>query len=641
MTKRLFTLALSLLSVSVVQAVTLSPLFSDHMVLQRDKAVMVWGDTLPGQSVSVSIDGHTQQVQADSQGLFKLRLTPHSKGGPYQLTVTADQTIVLNDVWYGDVWIAGGQSNMEWNLGDETVGHEQEIALAASRKIRFFDVPNTLSPVPETQLPNSEWLVANQDNAGSFSAVAWFFARQLAQQEDVMVGIIESNWGGTPAEAWTDVKVLSSVEGYQAKAEQVQQTTDWQQQLVTNEQMSQLKWQRIGNTEEAIATGAAGLDFDDSEWPATTLPNVQPFHDFTWLRHHFTLTAAQLEQTIEINLGDIVQNAMVFLNGKLLGTEDWRNSDSHYVLPASLLNEGRNVFTVRATNDWDNNAFVGKQGQLWRKIGRQKIDIAAQWKVSNKVEAPMPEVKNYSFTPGFLYNAMIHPLLPFTSTGVIWYQGESNVDQQAYYEGLFEAMITNWRDRAGDAELPFLFVQLAAYLQPEPVQPDSAWAYLRDAQRGALSLPATGMAVAIDVGNPDDIHPRNKRPVGERLWRQAATRVYGYDVVDSGPDFRFAEPNGQSLVLHFDNAKGLQTIDGKAPGAFIIAGDDKVFYPASASIEGNTIKVSSASVKAPVAVRYGWADYPNVNLINNQGLPAVPFRSDTWAASTVSAANDN
>ena len=638
MKKSLLCMTLSIVMSVHASAAEIATLFTDHMVLQRDKPVNVWGTGAPGETVRVVINNVEQTTTVTASGNWTLSLPAQAKGGPYTLSVQGDNTLSFDDGWYGDVWIAAGQSNMEWDLKDHVTGNEKALAEAGNARIRLYDVPNTLSPEVQTTLPESKWQVANASTAGASSAVAWFFAEKVSSEEDVMVGIIETNWGGTPAEAWIDLATVETVPGYREQAEAVKRNPDWAKTLRDNDTRNTEKWRRIDSEAVALATGAAEVDYDDSQWPEVTLPNSTPFTEFTWLRHTFTLTDDDLSKSVTINVGDIVQNAFVFINGHVVAKEDWRNGDSLHHLPEKWLRRGKNVFAIRVTNDWDNKAYVGRPAQIWREVGSEKVDISGQWRGTNTIEPPVPEVENYTFTPGFLYNAMINPLLPYRVKGVIWYQGESNVDRQEYYADLFKTLIRTWRKKADGDTLPFLFVQLSAFLKPQALQPDSAWAYLRDAQKETLSLPDTGMAVSIDVGNPDDIHPKNKRPVGERLWRQAARQAYGHqDTVTSGPDFSGMDIKGDKVTLRFSNAEGLTTTEGNAPAGFIIAGEDKRFFLADAELDGETIILTNANVKKPVAVRYAWADYPVVNLVNGEGLPAVPFRTDNWTASSVTA----
>lgn len=625
---------------SKVHALTLSPLFSDHMVLQRDKPVRLWGEATANQTVSINLLGKSYSTQAAKNGSWELILPPHSKAGPFNITIDADETKIIQDVYFGEVWLASGQSNMEWKLKGDVVGKDEEIASADRPLIRFFDIPYALAASKQKHLPQSHWQVASSENAGYFSAVAWFFARKLQQEENVAVGIIESNWGGTPAEAWLDLDVVSTLDGYEKQSAEVKAQQNWPDILALNEEKSAQKWQRINDLETALKQPALKQTYDDSQWQNIDLPNKGPLHHFVWLRREFSLKDVP-KTPITLEFGDIKQNAFIFVNGQHIASEDWETTGSTHVIPADVLQPGKNLITLRVNSDWDNQVFVGKPEQIWLTIGTEKHDIHQHWRMTNSLEAPMPKVMNYSFTPSFIYNAMIHPLLPYTAQGVIWYQGESNVNKHEYYHALFSNLIANWRERAQAPDLPFLFVQISAYLPPGELQPKSKWAYLRDAQRQTLSLPNTGMAVAIDVGSADDLHPKQKRPVGERLWRQAAAKVYGYDIVASGPEFSQMHVSGGKIkgevTLTFNHAQGLTTKDNAPLKGFIIAGDDKVFQIANARIEGNTVVVSHSDIKTPKAVRYAWANNPIANLINAENLPAVPFRTDDWLEGDVGA----
>ncbi|WP_339899615.1 sialate O-acetylesterase [Paraglaciecola polaris] len=617
-------------------ALTLSPLFSDHMVLQRDKPVRIWGEGQANQQVTVSLLDKHYRTDVGADGQWQVNLPAHAKAGPFTLTVSADDIKTINDVYFGEVWIASGQSNMEWKLKGDVVGNEKEIASAHHPLIRFFDVPDTLAATKQTHLPPSHWQLASPDSVGYFSAVAWFFARKLQAQEQVAVGIIESNWGGTPAESWIDIETVAKTAGYEAQSAKVKVRHDWPEVLAANTKQIEQKWQRINDLQGALSVGAANIEYDDSSWQTIDLPNKSPLHHFVWLRRDFTLPALPTSP-IMLSFGDIVQNVFIFVNGQHIATENWEDSSSIHQIPLDLLKKGNNIIVLRVNSDWDNQVLVGKNNKIWLSINGKKTDIAQHWRMSNNIEPPMPKVMNYTFTPSFLYNAMIYPLLPYTAQGVIWYQGESNVNKQVYYHTLFSNLISNWRDQAQAPDMPFIFVQLAAYLPQQDLQPDSAWAYLRDAQRQTLDVPHTGMAVAIDVGEADNVHPKQKRQVGERLWRQAASKVYGLPIIPSGPDFTRLDVKAHQGIVHFNQGSKLSTVDNQTLQGFIIAGQDKVFRVAQAHIEGETVVVSHPEISQPVAVRYAWADNPRANLINSEKLPAVPFRSDTWAAEQVSA----
>ncbi|UTA48343.1 hypothetical protein L1F30_02075 [Simiduia sp. 21SJ11W-1] len=616
-------------------ALELPSLFSDHMVLQRDQPARIWGQAPALHTVTVEVNENEYTTQANERGYWELKLPPRPAGGPYQLTVSADQTRTLNDVYFGDVWIAGGQSNMEWKMNAGITNQKAALADANYPTIRFFEVPNTIGITLQQQLPPSKWVKASTESVQYFSAVAWFFAKHLHENQAVAVGIIESNWGGTPAEAWMDIHKLSAVNGYAEKAHAVLATKNWAERIAQNDARRKEKYRLIDDLALAIETGAHKSTTDVAHWNLVTLPNSEPLSDLNWLRKTFTL-ANKPTDNAELFLGDIVQNAFIFVNGQFIAKEDWRHSESRHKIPAELLRKGPNQITLRAANDWDNRVFVGaRTDAMWLKTPEHTVDLTGHWHHNNQLQPPLPKVERLNETPSFLYNAMIHPLLPYTARGVIWYQGESNVGTHTRYHELFTAMINNWRARAGNPQLPFLFVQLAAFKLPQTLQPASGWAYLRDAQRKTTSLPHTAMATAIDVGEIHNVHPANKYAVGHRLWRQAASLVYGNQITPSGPDFTHATVEGSHMRIHFNYAQGLTTLDNTPPLGFIIAGADKAFYVANARIEGATLVLSHPEVSMPVAARYAWADYPQVNLVNKEKLPAIPFRTDNWAASEV------
>lgn len=605
--------------------VSVSSLFTDHMVLQRDKQVRVWGKASPNEEVSISILGKRYKTIASAVGEWEILLPKHPKAGPFEITIAGENSLTIKDAYYGDVWIASGQSNMEWHLADGVFTNDTETVSAHFPKIRFFEIPKTFSPKKLDEVPTAEWRVTSPGSVGEFSAVAWFFAKELHLAENVAVGIIESNWGGTPAEAWTSLGALKNVEGYQQAVKNIEQTNNWDELVAENEAKNTDKWNRITKLDVAMTTGAHKLDFDDDNWALIDLPLKEALHDFVWLRKAFDLSAVPFDGII-IDFGDIHQNAMVFVNGKLVATKDWSNNISRYTVKADFLKVGKNLVALRANHDWNNRVFVGQEGNMYIQVGDETRDLSRSWRMSNTLEAPMPEVQRYSDTASFLYNAMIDPLLPFSAKGVIWYQGESNVGAYQYYHKLFTSMIENWRQVANSPDLPFLFVQLSAFQARQELQADSAWAFLREAQRQTLQLNDTGMAVSIDIGNANDIHPRNKRDVGLRLWRQAAKKVYGLDIVPGGPEVTSVIRRGADVLVTFANADGLQTTDTKAPEGFIISGKDGQFKIAAAKIEGQSVVLSHPDISEPVEVRYAWADNPAVNLVNSQALPAVPFK---------------
>ncbi len=475
--------------------VTLPGVLADHMVIQRDKPVHLWGSADPGEQVTVIFRGHQGTTSADGLGRWSLYLPPVDAGGPFTLTIQGKNTFTFTDVLVGDLWIASGQSNMEfpmmktnWSLGVQNT--QQEISAANYPKLRLYHVENSSSDYPMQDVPAKTWTSCTSQSVADFSAVAYFFGRELLEKEKVPIGLIETDWGGTPAEAWTSLEALSSNSSlmpvFAARAEMMRnQATTLLQQKAEKQQQ-----------DAAVAAGKPPITF--------------PWH-------------------------------------------------------------------------------------------------------------PDPN----SWAPAGLFNAMIAPFVPLPIRGVIWYQGESNTgDKYApIYSNLFQTMIQDWRSHWAQGDFPFLFVQIANY------SGSGDWPLVREAQRKTLALANTGMAVTIDIGDPNNIHPRDKQDVGHRLALWARVLTYGEHIQDSGPLFRQAVPQGKEMRVWFDHARsGIQAKGGELHG-FEVAGADGKFLPATARVDGNTVLASNAAIPAPIYVRYGWAANPECNLYNAEDLPASPFTS--------------
>jgi len=610
-------------------------IFSDHMVLQRDQPVRVWGWGEPGAGVVVRIGDHAAATSTGSDGQWELLLPPFEAGGPSTLTVESGSTLTVSDVLFGDVWVASGQSNMEWRLSSGVIDGAREIAEADYPDIRFFDVPNAVSPKPRTRLEDGEWRICNPENAPDMSAVAYFFARHLHREKGVPVGIVDATWGGTPAEAWTSAEMLLTLPDYRERVTEILESDrDWEQELRENEARGEARQELIRDFEKAKSYGIQRPEYDDTSWKTVRLPNEDPLSDVVWLRKAVALETVG-ESGYELRLGAFGNVDAVFVGGTEVHHQTGSEQTRKVSVPAGALKKGDNVIAVRALNGWNNQVRVGQPGPVELRSGDAVIDLEGEWRYSNTVEPPMPEYVRYSHTPTFLYNAMIAPIAGYGLKGAIWYQGESNAGRAHAYRTLFPTMIQDWRVRWREGHFPFLFVQLANWRDRKPQPAASDWAELREAQLLTLALPDTGMAVTIDIGEADDIHPRNKQDVGTRLALAARRIAYGEDLVYSGPLYRSMEVRGDEVALSFDHVgTGLSTRDGEKLTGFAVAGEDRQFAWAEARIEGHQVLVRADLVPAPVAVRYGWADNPDCNLVNREGLPASPFRTDTWPGIT-------
>lgn len=601
-------------------------IFSDHMVLQRGQEVPIWGWAHPREHVQVTlqgVDGASQRVRADAEGRWMVRLgsmpasaTPRDvviRTMPESANVQQEE-VVIHDVLVGEVWVCSGQSNMQWTLA-WCEQDDIDMATADHDQLRMFTATRASLPEPQDDLTGS-WVPCNRETAPELSAVAYYFGRELQRELDVPVGLIHTSWGGSTAEAWTTRPSLEAMEE-------------------TRPILDRFKGV---DREDPDTEAFSSITFDDTKWHTANLPSLfaDQGHDIDgsiWYRRHLDLPASWVGRDLQVSLGPIDDADRTWFDGLLIGeTGNWQ-APRNYVVPASVVKAGPTILTVRVTDYQGPGGFKGKADQM--HIGpvddpEDRRSLAGPWlmKVSERPLArPMPE----NHRPAHLYNAMIHPIVPYGIQGAIWYQGESNVSRADQYSTLFPAMIEDWRRVWGEGDFAFYFVQIAPYNYGRPLE----CAELREAQADALRLPATGMVVTMDVGNPKDIHPRAKEPVGHRLALLARKDVYGHDVEARAPTLLEAKTirngTGAVMVLEFHGGcMPLKTLDGGAPTHFQIAGEDRVFHPAQVTIEGDRVLLTSDQVAAPVAARHGWDDDAEPNLAGACGLPVGPFRTDSW-----------
>lgn len=606
--------------------VTFPKLISEGMVVQRLKPIAIWGKGIPGEKVRASLAGAIGSTKVLEDSTWTIELPPIPAGGPFVLEVN---TQTIQDVWVGDVWVAGGQSNMEWPLKSGVIGAEAEFENADFPQIRFFKVSNHYSPVEKSDVSGGSWKVANEENLPDFSAVAWFFAKRNHQDFKVPVGIIESNWGGTPAEGWTEAKVLAKIESRSYTEESrdvVENTSKWKEIILENEKRREMRDILVRRPDSLMAGEVASLNYPEPGWRSIRLPDNNPLEHIAWVRKKFNL--GNLSQ-VTLHLPHLNQMAFLYVNGVQVFHKDWGVDMPELEIPKELLRQGQNVLTVRVINTWNNRPEIGKKDNMYLLQDGKKISLEGAWSYANSIVEPLlPEVNFYNWKPGFMFNAMIAPLFRYPIKGVIWYQGESNAGRHAEYRELFSTMIQNWRSRWDIGDFPFLYVQLANYMERKEVQPESNWAYLREAQTQVLDLPLTGMAVTIDIGEAGDIHPRNKKDVGERLWVQARKVGFGEQILASGPVVENAEVTGNEVVITFSEVGvGLKLTDGDEVYGFILEDAEGEFKVAPAKISGvNQVTLTIPDGLVPVGVRYAWADNPAVNLVNEINLPALPFR---------------
>ena len=629
----------------------LHPLFSDNMVLQREVKTPVWGWTIPGAAVSVELDGKTVTCKAGPDGKWFAELPPHKAGGPFVLKITGPETMSLQNVLLGDVWLCSGQSNMEMGIRMCDNGNE-EVAAAKYPEIRLFTVPKRTSLEPEATLKpaysmQAKWLVCTPENAGAegwggFSAVGYFFGRDLHKSVNVPIGLIHSSWGGTIAEAWTSMEGLKTIDDFKDRIATFEAQVARMKGSEANYEKDMADWWT--SNDPGIKAGWAKADVDTSDWKSMEgqpqiwekcgLPN---FDGIVWFRKVVELpeTWAGVEATLNLAMIDDLDNT--YVNGVAVGGMDNWQLQRTYKLPKGTLKAGRNVITATALDTGGDGGFHGKADAMNLSApGQASIPLSGTWqyKTATPLAATKPVPRKLDDNPNqttILYNAMIAPLLPYAIKGAIWYQGESNAGEPMVYRRLLPAMITDWRKRFGVGDFPFLIVQLANFMEAQrtPMQQDG-WALIRESQYViSRDVPNCGLAAATDIGDARDIHPRNKQEVGRRLSLIARARTYGEKIVCSGPVYKSMEIKGGEIVLKFDNVAGGLAARGDKLMGFAIAGSDKKFVYADARIAGDTVVISAADVPSPAMACYGWANNPVCNLYNKEGLPAVPFRTNT------------
>ena len=636
----------------------LNPLFTDNMVLQRDQADPVWGWTTPGATVTVRAAGLSATAKAGADGEWMAKLPPLPVGGPYTVTVSGPQTITLTNVLVGDVWICSGQSNMEFGVGNLTNAAD-EIAAADYPQIRLFKVNKKVALEPQaTAFGTSAWEVCTPDNLkvdgdwGGFTAVGYFFGRDLYQDLKVPIGLLHTSWGGTPAQAWTSAAALQAkVPDYRPRLAQMAAMQEANRTgAVGSLAQQQAAWYTKNDPGSAGGLGWADPAQDDSAWPMMTLPAyfqtadpaLSKTNGVVWFRRTFDLPAdaAGKDAVLHMLTDD---NDTTWVNGTQIGATQGFDQKRAYPIAAGLLKPTGNVVAVRVLDTGGMGGIYSTPDTLFLEVpGGQNTALAGSWRYKLGVDLtkatvfPTNTVSDQN-SPTTLYNGMVAPLIPFRVKGAIWYQGESNAGQAYQYRTLLPAMIGDWRSRWKEGNFPFLIVQLAGFTHA-PAQPgDDDWAELREAQwMTTKDTPNTGLATAIDIGNPDDIHPKNKQEVGRRLALVARAQVYHENVEDYGPVYQAMKVDGSNVRLTFGHVGGgLVAQDGAQPKGFAVAGADHKWAWADAKIDGDTIVVSASAVPHPVAVRYAWASGPLGNLASQDGLPMFPFRTDDWPGITV------
>lgn len=648
-------LILLLVNAAAFSQVRLARLFSDHVVLQRQKPIPVWGWAKPRETVRATLAGQTQQAKADASGKWIVTFSPLEAGGPHTLAATAKSgTVQVSDILIGEVWLCSGQSNMEF-----TVKQADHFAVEKKNanfpQIRHFNVDHELALTPQTELKTGDWKIASAETVGDFTAVGFFFARELYQKLNIPIGLVHASWGGSQIEGWI------SKEGMMSNAE-LRPTI---QNLPTNwraaDSLIDVRLRQQLHVSPSL-TAADEKKYLDPGYDFTGWTKSDPIGQWEWkgmrgftgqgyMARIIDIPGEMVNEPTTLALAENDSPNQIYINGKLIA-EGVMPGVRKIIVPANTWKAGKNHLILKLGNmvtpSWYGPGLKGSADDLYVADDIQRISLARDWYL---LPAFAEEHKYKRFMNNVaisMYNAMIAPLEPYALRGVLWYQGETNAGRSYQYRQAMPLLITDWRQKFGQ-NLSFYIVQLSSYGPNQSSNKGSGWAELREAQTMTLSLPKTGMAVTTDVGNPNDIHPTNKQDVGHRLALNALKLDYGQDINYSSPMMDKVKFEGDKAIITFTHvadgpsSPGLTAKDayGYLKG-FEIAGADKVFHYAKAEISGkNTVVVSSPHVPKPVAVRYGWADSPvDANLFSSDGLPANSFRTDTWPGVTANTKFD-
>jgi sialate O-acetylesterase len=646
--KLLFILVLSTITTAFGQ-LKVARVFGDHMVLQREKPVKVWGWATKGDKVELILHQQKVSTKADANGKWMAEFAAMNAGGPYELLVKSKkEEVKLSDILIGEVWLLSGQSNMEWRVKDSDSA-QVEIANANYPAIRHFEVAHELAFEPEGDLTTGDWKIASPETVGDFSAVGYFFARDLTEKLGIPVGLIHSSWGGSQVEGWISEKAMqvSDVLHYYPAA----MARSWEEDARRQEKklINQAYGSPDFDTKSVNETTYLQPDYEYSQWKLNVNPvgnwdwqGIWGFRGSAYIQRMVAIPAELTTTETTLNFSKINSNLTVYVNRKKVFEGDAGRENLALKIAAGTWEKGDNSILIKIgplnQPAYQGMGFEGPWTDFSIKGGGQSIPLLnTRWNMMPSFQTPRTYAHLMNNVGTTLYNAMIAPLIPYTIAGALWYQGESNAGRAYQYRKSFPLMINSWRQDWG-YNFPFLFVQLASFGPFQSSNQGSDWAELREAQTMTLSLPKTGMAVTTDIRDPNNIHPTNKQDVGHRLALSALNVAYGQTVEQSGPVYKNSEFRDGKAIISFDYVSESMAIRDKYGylKGFEIAGADRKFYYAQAYItQDKKVVVTHPEVPNPVAVRYGWANAPmDNNLFSTSGLPAVPFRTDSWPGVT-------
>ena len=613
----------------------LSPLISDGMVLQRESMVKIWGKGIPGKNLKLTFNNMEYNTLVKDNGSWDIELNDLEPGGPHDMLIGHEGDYrTIKDILVGDVWVLAGQSNMQIPIARTLDLFEEEVKGADCPQIRQFTVPMIYDfHKPVEELSDGSWVPVTPESVYSFSAIGYFFSKKIYDKYKIPIGLLFTAIGGTPAEAWISEGSLLSFDRFKEILSMckddsyVQNTIDYETEYNNN------WYHELYEADEGLRDLPwYSEEYNDKNWRNIQLPSsfrgteLEPIKGTVWLRKKITIPDNMAGKEGMLILGTIVDADDTYINGVQIGNTGYLYPPRRYKIQAGLLKAGINTITVRVIMTQSIGGFVTDM-PYFIKLENELIPISGEWKYKiGAIAKPQPPTTFFQYKPTGVYNGMIYPLRNYSVMGVLWYQGESNGENPYDYRELFETVISDWRRLWKKQELPFYYVQLANYC-PWRLEPEvSGWAYIREAQRQAMNIPNTGMAVIIDVGMYNDLHPWDKKSVGERLALWALNYAHGENNVCSGPIYSHMSVEDNKVKLHFDYVGSGLVVKGDKLETFEICGEDGAFYPADAVIKEDCVIVSSKKAIKPHKVRYGWAENPEkANLYNKEGIPASPF----------------
>ncbi len=640
---RAFAQGTEALQASARQLPFVSTIFGDNMVLQRGKPNAIWGWSKPGDTIRVEVGGHTAATTAGSDGRWQVKINPPKARGPYTMKITGRQTVELKNVMVGDVWLCGGQSNMQLPLRF-TLNGEDAVKAANFPEIRYFTVAQHVAYRHSDEVEGS-WKVVSPDSASFMSAVAYYFARRLQQDIHVPIGLVVDAVGGTPVEAWTSADALKPLHDSDVPLSQVDKLAAAGAPEYGNYIMHWYDEYDAGLKEKWFAP-----ELDDSGWKTVDVPGgfaklgVPDTPAVVWFRKEIDVPNPIPEGRTMVLLGSIEKMDTVYINGTEVGGSSWVENPRAYFVRPGVLKPGKNLIAIRVFKTRPDGGFMAKPDELHLLLGdKTSIALAGEWKAKLSVDARPPHElpaawENWPVMPAVLYNGMLAPIAPLQIKGAIWYQGEQNSPRGYQYRKILPAMIVDWRNVFSQGDFPFFVVSLPKFAERSAVPVDDGWADIRESQAiAAATVPNSCLVVTIDTGEADNIHPKLKEPVGDRLAFCALAKSYHKHVAYMGPTLKSIDRRPGEIRLRFTHTEGGLTVKGTKLGEFSIAGEDRKFHWADARISGSTVIVSSPDVPHPTEVRYAWQSNPEATLFNGAGLPAGPFRTDTWPLITEDA----